>query len=173
MSTLENISRVPAQIGNTNIAFVFSCPGSAEEAAGHVCAGKTGKNLEILIEYYAEQRPDVFTSSFKSDYTITNASDIVHYPALTNDSEASLTEISASENIERLKKDLRGCHTVICMGAKANYAVSRANIHARIVRGEHLSTSNLNRNYKVNGNDTASRNKRRVEIVGDKILSQL
>lgn len=169
----HEIVRVPSQIGTTGLAFVFSCPGSKEESAGHVCAGNTGENLQILIDYCANLRPDVFVSAQKGDYTISNASDIVHYQALTGDTEASYTEISDPSNLERIRRDLAGCHTIICMGAKASYAVRHAKVLGKIIQGAHLSASNLNRNYNVEGDSPEERNKARVGIIGDRILRQL
>lgn len=172
-SITTGIKRVKFQPGVVDVAFVFSCPGQKEMLVGHVCAGKTGTNLQILIEYLHSQCPKIFTSASKSSYTITNASDIVHYMALTGDTEASYEEISNQENIDRLSKEISGCMFVICMGDRAAYAVAKTNISSIIIRGEHLGQQNLNRNYKVDGSTAAERNKKRVEIVGNKILQQL
>lgn len=165
--------RVKYQPGTAGVAFVFSCPGQKEELAGRVCAGKTGENLEILIRYLHEKRPEIFPSPLRGSYTITNASDRVHYMALTKDTEASYAEIAESANIERLSNELHGCSVVVCMGDRAAYAVNRTCGSARVLRGEHLGHQNLNRNYQVDGETASDRNKQRVAIIGDKILQQL
>lgn len=165
--------RVKYQPGTAGVAFVFSCPGQKEELAGKVCAGKTGENLEILIRYLHEKRPEIFPSPLRGSYTITNASDRVHYMALTKDTEASYPEIAEPANIERLSSELQGCSVVVCMGDRADYAVRRTSVGARILRGEHLGHQNLNRNYQVDGETASDRNKQRVAIIGDKILQQL
>lgn len=171
--TDNQAKRVNYQPGVLDVAFVFSCPGQKEELAGRVCAGKTGENLDLLIRYLHEKRPEIFTSPLRESYTITNASDRVHYMGLTKDTEASYGEISEPENIDRLSNELSGCRVVICMGDRAAYAVARTCGAAKILRGEHLGHQNLNRNYRVDGGTASERNKERVAIIGDKILQQL
>lgn len=97
---------VKYQQGYIDVAFVFSCPGRIEEKCNHVCAGATGDNLQILVDYLHQHIPDKFPSSSKDDYYITNASDKVHYMDLTGDTEASIEEIMEPQNLQRLKKEL-------------------------------------------------------------------
>lgn len=165
--------KVPAQIGATRVAFVFSCPGQKEQLANQVCYGATGESLQHLITYCHTMRPDVFASPLKSDYTITNASDRVHYAALTHDTEASYEEIGLSENLDRLRHDLTGVDLVICMGDRASYAVYNAGVSANIVKGEHLSAMHLNRVYNSAAATSSERRVDRITQVADKILAQI
>ena len=165
--------KVPAQVGSTSVAFVFSCPGQKEQLANQVCYGATGENLQHLITYCHSKRPDIFVSPTKSDYTITNASDRVHYAALTHDTEASYEEIGLPENLDRLRNDLIGIDFVICMGDRANYAVYNAGISAKFIKGEHLSAMHLNRVYISTAETSASRRVDRITQVADKILAQI
>lgn len=169
----NNISKVQGQRGSGPVAFVFSCPGQQEKLANQVCAGTTGRNLDVLLEYCNKKRPDVFQSASRHTYTITNASERVHYPSLTGDTEPSNAEIALSENLSRLKGELSGKRYIICMGAKAYQAVSLANVNGKVVRSEHLSNMHLNRIYSSGSSTPEGRRKSRVEIVGDKILQQV
>lgn len=159
-------------VPSSQIAFVFSCPGREEELANHVCAGITGRNLNELLWYLNGKRSDVFQHSVKERYTITNASDRVHYPALTDDSEASLTEIMQPNNLERLRADLSYSNIVICMGNKALLAVKATGTNKKIIMGEHLSFSNLNRHIPSDKGTSAERSKDRIHKIGDMILEQ-
>lgn len=165
--------KVPAQKGTTRVAFVFSCPGQKEQMANQVCYGATGESLQHLITYCHAKRPDIFVSPSKRDYTITNASDRVHYAALTHDTEASKEEIDLSENLDRLRADLADVDLVICMGDRAWHAVHNAGVSAKTVKGEHLSAMHLNRVYSSTAETSSARRVDRITQVADKILDQL
>ena len=165
--------KVPAQIGSTRVAFIFSCPGQKEQLANQVCYGATGESLQHLITYCHSKRPDIFVSPLKSDYTITNASDRVHYAALTHDTEASYEEIGLLENLDRLRHDLISVDLVICMGDRASYAVHNAGVSAKYIKGEHLSAMHLNRVYISTAETSSDRRVDRITQVADKILAQI
>ena len=165
--------KVSAQIGSTGIAFVFSCPGQKEQIANQVCYGATGENLQHLITICHEKRPDIFVSELKCDYTITNASDRVHYAALTHDTEASYDEIRLPENIQRLSYELSNANVIICMGDRADFAVHNAVVSGKIVKGEHLSAMHINRSYTSTADSPSTRRFDRISQVANKILEQL
>lgn len=155
-------------------AFVFSCPGQKEMLAGHVCAGTTGSNLVTVLEYCHSKKPDVFPYATKGAYLITNASNIVHFKSLTNDTEASDEELLKKENLQRLKDELSGKKTIICMGKKAETAISNAGVPGRIVYFEHhLSNQKLNRsipNRDLETNTPDERRAERLRIVAEELL---
>lgn len=173
----SNTKRVSYQKGVSNnpTAFVFSCPGQEEMNFGNVCQGTTGVNLSMVLKICHEKRPDVFPYPNKSDYLITNASDLVHYMALTNDTEASDEEILAKDNLDRLRNELSSKKTVICMGERAKKAVSSANISARTVYfAHHLSNQKLNRTMPNSSFDEnlspEERRKARLEFIANELL---
>ena len=173
----SNTKRVSYQKGvpNNPTAFVFSCPGQEEMNFGNVCQGTTGVNLSMVLKICHEKRPDVFPYPNKSDYLITNASDLVHYMALTNDTEASDEEILAKDNLDRLRNELSSKKTVICMGERAKKAVSSANISARTVYfAHHLSNQKLNRTMPNSSFDEnlspEERRKARLEFIANELL---
>lgn len=173
----SGVKRVKYQAGASwnNTAFVFSCPGQTELRMGSVCAGTTGVNLSMVLEYCNKRRPDVFPSDSKSDYLITNASDIVHFKSLTNDTEASDEEVSAAENLRRLRDELSGKSIIICMGERAAKAVREAGIRGRIVFFDHhLSNQKLNRAYTNDQFDEslspAERRAERIRLVAEDLL---
>ena len=166
--------KVPAQIIETSkVAFVFSCPGRKEHEANQVCYGATGNNLKVLISYCHSKKKTYFKSSEKDDYTITNASDRVHYNELTGDTEATLKEICLEENLDRFRKDLANVKYVICMGKNALYAANQAGLNAKIIEGEHLSLVHLNTSYKSQKASGKERLIDSIHQVADKILAQL
>ena len=158
-------------------AFVFSCPGQTEMRLGTVCAGTTGVNLSMVLEYCYEKRPDIFPSPSKSDYLITNASDIVHYMEATKDTEADDDEILDKDNLNRLRSELSNKSTIICMGERAATAVRNARIGGRVVYFDHhLSNQKLNRTYSndmFDENMTAEeRRQARIKLVAESLLSK-
>lgn len=176
----NNIPRVNYQEGASNnpTAFVFSCPGQRELHFGKICQGETGFTLSQVIEYCNLKRPDIFPYSSKDDYLITNASDIVHFKALTNDTEASNEEILAKENIKRLERELKSKRNIICMGERAKTAISAAGISGRVVYfPHHLSNQKLNREYKnedfPENYTPQQRRMARIVIVSEELLKLL
>src|SRR5690554_37339 len=58
---------------DNKVGFIFSCPGFYEEERGRVCAGKTGKNLNCILEILGKNLKNLFPSSDRYEYFITNA----------------------------------------------------------------------------------------------------
>ncbi len=147
-SMLENYLSAPkveAVENNSEIAFVFSCPGRIELEKNSLCSGTTGKNFELLLQALNSTEPAIFPFSDRKKYYITNASNRVHYKKLTGRSEPLKSEISLPENLYRLKSELERRKIVICMGKMAQNAVSKINLPSNItiIKSEHLSNSGL------------------------------
>lgn len=173
------MNRVAFQKGNADnqIAFVFSCPGRKELELNNVCQGCTGENLSILIKYCYNLYPEIFTYEDKSNYLITNASDVVHTKTLDGKTEASNKEILDKNNLKRLKKELSEKQIVICMGAKAKLAIDNADINCYIIYFEHhLSNQKLNRLYPnklfPNISESSLRRKKRIELVAEQLIQK-
>lgn len=170
---LSELLTIDYQKGNNRVGFVFSCPGKKERNCGQVCAGATGDNLQILVEYLNNLLPTVFPSSCKDDYRITNASNIVHYKKLTGDTEASFEEIMEPQNLQRLQEELHDCDIIICMGNKATEAVSKIQLHGKVSTGSHLSNCNLNYHLDSKKATPSERKVDRIQQVGKLIISNM
>ena len=165
-------------------AFIFSCPGQEELKSGLLVNGQTGKNLDMLLTILNNRRPDIFPSTNRYEYRITNSSEIVHYKALDNRTEAKPQEINAPENLKRLKADIVGYDYVITFGrCSAIGAESIKNDteckNTTFVYSQHLSFMSLNSSIKtdINGKPiergSADGTYRRIEVVAKKILDQI
>lgn len=176
----------------SSVAFMFACPGQKEEQAGRVVAGSTGKNLDRLLELLSkspnEQIRDLFPSSNRYDYLITNSSNIIHYPALDGKSLPSKTEYMREENVERLCEELKNARYVIAFGNQAKDASSAVktayrekNAHQApifITSLPHLSFLSLNqishdvRGERIEKGDSEGTTKR-IEVVKEKLEKAL
>jgi len=108
----------------SNVAFVFSCPGQEEEKCGKPVAGSTGKNLEQILERLRNEKPFQNYSSSRYDFRIVNAWYQVEYKFKTGRSQAKDSEITKSENLDRLKSELENITDyIICFGKKAEIAI--------------------------------------------------
>jgi uracil-DNA glycosylase len=136
-------------ITNNRVAFVFSCPGQDEERYGRPCVGRTGDNLDKLIDELHRLNSEMFPNRGRYNYTIMNASDKVHYETLDKRTEPTDAEVLTPKNIERLSGELElsKAEIVIACGKKAKLAVNNIARNCRnfkIVCSEHLSPTNLN-----------------------------
>lgn len=110
------------------IAFVFSCPGEAEQSQGRPAAGQTGHHLAEVLDFMAHRSYED-TDLECDDWTrhniwIANAWPCVEYEALTGRSQAEIPEILETENMSRLANELRIIEKVIiCSGDRAGRAV--------------------------------------------------
>jgi uracil-DNA glycosylase len=104
-------------------AFVFSCPGQKEELLGHPCAGATGRNLDAALPKLHGLAPNLFASSSRAAYVLTNSWSQIEYPAKTGRSEATAAEILSPNNLNRLESELAGITTILICGQKAKHAV--------------------------------------------------
>lgn len=151
------------------VGFVLSAPGSKEEKAGRPAAGNTGENLEEMLQRWHKTRPDLFISTKRYDYRITNASQTVEYKKKTGRTEASDHEVNMPENIERIMEELAGCEFVICLGAKARKVKSSLvakGFPGTIASGIHPGWQAINRKYpKLKKDD-------RIAQAADEVLKQ-
>jgi hypothetical protein len=130
-------------------AFVFSCPGQKEELLGHPCAGATGRNLDAALPKLHTFAPKQFASSGRAAYVLTNSWAQIEYPAKTGRSEATVAEILAPDNLNRLERELAGITTILICGQKAKHAVLELQAQGRLAAAQiaivrHLSPLAVN-----------------------------
>lgn len=141
--------------GSSNeVTLVFSCPGQKEMKLKRPAAGKTGKNLDIVLKNLDDYKGIKWN---RKSVTITNSWPNIEYNKFTGRSEATKHEIIHSDNLDRLYDDIKvTTKYIICFGENANYAVNQINrnLQATIITARHLSSRNLNANIKedINGN---------------------
>lgn len=188
------LTRINYNKGNniSSVSFLFACPGQHEEKLGRVVAGNTGKNLNRLLESLSHSSnpkiKELFPSSDRYDYLITNASDIIHYPALDGRSLPAKKEYMAEENIERLYAELKGVQYVIAFGTQAkdvSSAISslfeKKNETQKpffITSLPHLSFLSLNQiSRDINGNEIKKGDKegtkKRIDVVKEMLEIQI
>jgi len=110
----------------TNVAFVFSCPGSFEEKYGQPACAGTGTRLEkVLQELHSTH--SVLRNLCRYDFRIVNAYDKPLYKAKNGKSEWDDSDIVSKNNICRLFGDLKDIiksgGIIICFGDKAELAI--------------------------------------------------
>ncbi len=182
----DEILKVKRNEGKREIktAFIFSCPGQEELKSGKLVNGQTGKNLDMMLTILHKKFPEIFPSTDRYDYRITNSSEQVHYKAYDNRTEPKTAEINTPENLERLKKDIEGYQYVItfgrCASLAAEYAVKAYNMNeTKFLYSRHLSFLSLNSTIKtdIDGNPIAKGSKdstyKRLEAAAKKITDQL
>lgn len=179
----ENKKKVTRNEGKPEIktAFIFACPGQEEEKSGKLVNGQTGKNLDAVLVFLNKKYPDIFPSTNRYDYRITNSSEYVHYAAYDHRTEPTPKEIKEPENIARLKKDIEGYNYVITFGKSAALAAESAGKipDTKFIYSQHLSFMSLNYTIKndVNGNPIEKGSKdatsKRIEVAAKKIADQL
>ncbi|WP_303860744.1 hypothetical protein [Alkalibaculum bacchi] len=174
---------------NKKIAFVFSCPGAAEEKSNILVSGTTGKNLNKIIQILRQDFSceHLFDSEDRYDYRITNASMKVHYKAKDGRSEPTKKEITDSENLRRLTEDLECYEFIITFGNNANFAVNHCKdklVNQKIINVRHLGLQSLNQiKVDVDGEDISNPNNdkdtgnantlKRLKVVAKEIGNQL
>lgn len=189
-----NSTKVKYNKGNgvSPVAFIFACPGQKEEIAGRVVAGATGKNLDRLLAVLSgssnEQIKTLFPSTNRYDYLITNASEIIHYPALDDLSLPSKKEYAEEGNIKRLCEELSDIKYVFAFGQQAkdvsllvDKELQRENLSPRpiFIRSlPHLSFLALNQiKEDVNGMDIVKGDpdatEKRLQVVANKIEREI
>lgn len=182
----KEILKVTRNEGREEIrtAFIFSCPGQEELKSGKLVNGQTGKNLDMMLTILNQKFPEIFSSTDRYDYRITNSSEQVHYKAYDNRTEPKTAEINTAENLERLKNDIEGYQYVItfgrCASLAAEYAAKAYDITGtKFLYSQHLSFLSLNSTIKtdIDGNpiEKGSKNStyKRLEAAAKKITDQL
>ena len=175
---------------NSKVCFVFSCPGQDELINDQVCHGKTGENLDVLLKILHDKKAEIFSSDNRYEYDILNASNIVHFYALDNKTEADSSEIKQNiqrifnyvdenENLsyvilfgkkaESIKKDLKrhikksqkNIKVIFNIPHLGFRSINQINIDSMLKKDEHSKTT------------SEERTRLRLEIVAEKILSQM
>ena len=128
---------------NSEIAFVFSCPGRLEKDNCFPISGETGETFDVLLNLLKEK--GIIKENFycRYDFRIVNATENIEYEKGTGKSQAINSEVIKDENIQRLFNQIKNYDRIICFGKKAELAVSKMkdklkNHHISYVR--HLST---------------------------------
>ncbi|TAN14605.1 MAG: hypothetical protein EPN35_14900 [Rhodanobacter sp.] len=128
--------------GKLHTAFVFSVPGRHEEKGSQPVAGATGTNLNNALAILHVRRPDLFESSEKYDYRITNAYHKPIWPKQNNGrSEATADEIKGPSNRDRVVRELEDCTLIVWCGKKAQH-VERL-VANRLARKIHIEVPHL------------------------------
>jgi uracil-DNA glycosylase len=146
-------------------AFMASCPGRHEEAAGRPLAGRSGENLRAALEALRNRFGDAwFPSSRLEDYTLTNAWERVEYPALTGRSEATAAEVLAADNVAlvRARTVDAGLTHIVALGERARQMAARLGATA-VIAGPHPSPRHINMSYPSERPTTSERNLHRLE----------
>jgi len=107
----------------SSAGFVFICPGRYEETNGRPCVGQTGAGLENGLRHLSARRPDLFPSTRRYDYLITNAWHHVEFVAKTGRSVPFPIEVATRQNTERLCTEIRPLTHVVACGTLAHLAV--------------------------------------------------
>ena len=130
------------------VGFIFACPGQKEQAAQKVVSGSTGNNLNLLISSLSGTSNSsvrlLFPTTDRYDYLITNASEIIHYPAHDGRSLPTRKEYMTERNIERLCDELKNLRLVIAFGVQAKevaQAVEKAYKEKGVEQSPHFITS--------------------------------
>lgn len=135
--------------GELPIAFVFSVPGACEKSAGRPVSGATGENLSFALDHLHCELPAVFSSTDRYAYRITNAYSEPIAKSLGNaSSQASDKQVQASENIDRVLRDISGCNFVILCGRKAQLLLELVRQPRRVVVCSwHISNQALSKKF--------------------------
>lgn len=130
------------------VAFVFACPGQAEEAAGTPCSGRTGSHLSAALEILHDLKPELFPSADRLQYLITNSWPSVEYKKKTGRYLPRISEVLVEGNLARLTKELAGVGYAICCGKHATRSVAACKnrgFRGEIISMRHLSQRSINK----------------------------
>lgn len=148
---------------------LLSAPGKIEATLGRPAAGETGKTLQHMIEKLHKKDPKTFPSNKLDDYTIMNAVEKVHYISKTGQTEGTTSDISASENMNRINEILENYDNVVALGDKAQIAIRNSNFNGKILSSSHPSKQSLNRQYISDKDTPRDRNIDRISQWTDTI----
>ncbi len=119
--------------------------------------------MDLALVYLHAARPDLFTSTHRYDYRITNAYDKPISVALGDSaSEATDSEILKQKNLTRVHIELDGCSHVILCGKKANLLLKyQADTKRVVIPSSHIGNRGLNSTYKIAKSRLETSNDRR------------
>lgn len=165
------------------ITFVFSCPGRIEEKAKEPASGRTGKNLDLLLEELNKELKEI--GCFKREnISITNATHKVEFKARTHRTEATVKEVLDKKNLNRLYKEIKNTtKLIVCSGRNANLAVDKIfeiydDINAKKISIGHIGMQSINSTIKkdINGKELKKGNKgnteKRLQVIALDIKSK-
>jgi uracil-DNA glycosylase len=125
-----------SQGSSNEIAFVFSCPGKDELAAGRPAAGRTGRNLARLLALVGPQlglprleRPEI---------TVANAWPKVEYEEETGRTEAKITEVTTKDNIERMAAEIAHVERLIVFCGDRAWAASTELLRKDLIQAKEI-----------------------------------
>lgn len=169
------------------ITLVFSCPGQAEEKADQPAAGRTGKNLDILLNIIKNKYNLLNLSWKREDITITNSTIVVEFIRKTSRREATNEEVIDIKNIERLYNEVK--HTndiIICFGDNARSAIDEViskygDELNDFKRANVMHLSMLSMNFKIKKDMDGKKlvkgqkgnNEKRLEVIANDIQNQI
>lgn len=175
----------------TQVCFIFSCPGYEELINNKVCCGKTGDNLDILLNILHSIDKNLFPSTNRYDYDILNSSNVVHYYALDNKTEPEKSEILNNKvrifNYIDSNKQLK---YIVLFGKKADNLsteikkhIDNNNLKMLIIKNlPHLGYQSINQIKKDENNKSINeknyptpeeRTKARLKVIANKIINQI
>jgi hypothetical protein len=135
--------------GSSNeIAFVFSCPGQAEEEALRPAAGRTGRNLDSLLVAIAPRLG--LARLVRDDITVANAWPEIEYKGKTKRSEATIKQVTGEQNIRRLAADIVHVRRLVVFCGDRALAASKELMRLNLIRAkeigfcQHLGLQGLN-----------------------------
>lgn len=158
------------QHGRNNVCIVLSAPGRAEADIGRPAAGQTGKTLQIALQKLHERYPEQFVSDKIEDYRITNSVSKPIYHALSEKTEAKVSEIKNTQNIQRLQSELEGVDVVLALGDKAQLAIEAAGYTGEVLKASHPSFTALNAMFKSDKVTPQERTLDRIDQWVDSII---
>lgn len=166
---------------NSQICFVFSCPGREELIKNAPCQGVTGDNLGALLKILNKKKKNLFESSDKTNYDILNATTTVHFKRLDDKTEGTKQEISEGRReIEKYVAENKNLKYAILFGCKAESLTDVFGEKAIVSR--HLGYQSINQidrdeNGEVISSDTIAdpkdRTTKRLNIVAAEILKKI
>ena len=167
---------------NSNVCFIFSCPGREELISEKLCNGATGDNLNELLMILKSKKPDIFQNTSKDQYDILNATSIVHFYALDHKTEGSKKEIfDNKKNLEEYYNKNTNLQYVILMGNKAKM-VKDVFKGKSIIESQHLGYQSINQisqdinNKPINEDsypEPKDRTTARLEVIAQNIIEQI
>lgn len=162
--------------GTCAVAFVFSVPGEIEKTSGRPISGSTGENLSMALEHLNSAMPDVFISTDRYAYRITNAYDQPIAKALGHIyTEATDAQVLQTENVARVIAEIDGCETVVLCGRKAQLLNEFITTPGRkVARVWHTSNQALCRKYNTTSvkqiNNPRLRREERIKLWAKELL---
>ncbi len=158
MTKDRDIERCAYMVRSTesDVVYVFSCPGRIEQEQERPVGGMTGKNLDRVIKILNEECGQ--SLPLRVGASINNAWPKPEFRSgdgATGRSQATLAEIRDPTNLQRLKRELSGYSLIVCFGKRAHYAVRKLfeeqdlGPGVAVANARHLGLSSLNQLRKT------------------------